>query len=98
MNPNDELKKLKLKSPNSATKLNQTNINYFKKGKSINNPNESIPMTYSKKTFDENNKNPLKVKENNNNIKKVNNELNKSKKKNKKKEIELNNVIYIKMN
>lgn len=92
LNPNDELKKLK--SPNSATKLYQTNINYFKKGKSINNPNESIAMTYSKKTFDENNKNPLKVKENNN-IKKVNNGLNKSKKK-KKKEIELNNVIYIK--
>ena len=94
LNPNDELQKFK--SPNSATKFYHTNINYFKKGKSINNPNESIPMTYSKKTFDENNKNPLKVKENNNNIKKVNNGLNKSKKKNKKKEIELNNVIYIK--
>lgn len=42
-------------------------------------------MTYSKKTFDENNKNPLKVKENNNNIKKVNNGLNKSKRKIRKK-------------
>ena len=94
LDPNDELKKLK--SPKSSAKLHQTNINFFKKGKSINNPNESIALTHSKKTFDENYKNPLKVKENNNNIKKVNNGLNKSKKKNKKKEIELNNVIYIK--
>lgn len=92
LNSNNELKKLK--PSNNSNKLYQTNINYFKKGKSLNNPNESISMTYSKKTFDESNKYPLKVKENN--IKKVNNQINKSKKKNKKKEIELNNVIYIK--